>query len=139
MLELAAVLQTAPIDALPEQAPTLIGAAKDLALPMAAVYGAYNLGRRYLMGYYLPDDCSGVDFENVSSPRDRRAGAVMAMAYAVGVLLTATAVWMLTSLAWALAWAGGWSLIAAAIALLAARDASPISDMRMLFEARRQA
>lgn len=144
MLDLAAaaILQagtTLGTDTLPQQAPTLAGHAKDLALPLAAVYGAWRLGRRAVMGHYLPDDLSGVDLPRTTTERDPRALAIMALAYLVGVGLTATAVYLLASLAWALAWAGGWALLAAAVALLAARDADPLDDVRVLIEARRQA
>lgn len=136
MLEL---LQTAPVDQLPDHAPTVLGTIKSLALPMSAVAGAYGLGRRYLMGELLPDDLSDVDVTNATPQRSARFAAVMALAYLVGVGLTAAAVALLAGLAWALAWAGAWALVAAGLALLAARDASPIDDVRLLFEARRQA
>lgn len=135
MLEL---LQTAPVDQLPERAPTLLGTAKDLALPLAAVFSAYKIGRPLAVGHVLPDDTSDIDLSDTTTDRDPRAVVVMALAYLAGVALTAIAVEMLASLAWALAWAGAWALIAAAIALLAAKDASPIDDVRLLAEARRQ-
>lgn len=139
MLDLA-ILQagsTVGMDQLPE-APTILGTVKSVALPLAAVTGAYGLGRRWLMAEYLPDDLSAADLDNATPRRSARFAAVMALAYVLGVALTAAAVYLLAGLAWSLAWAGGWALLAAGLALLAARDASPIGDVRLLAEARRQ-
>lgn len=136
MLELA--LQSAPVDQLPEQAPTLLGTARDLALPLAAVLSAYKIGRPLAVGHVLPDDTSDIDLANTTTERDTKALAVMAAAYIAGVALTAVAVWMLASLAWALAWAGAFALLAAVVALQAARDDSPIDLVRLVAEGRRQ-
>lgn len=138
MLDLALQTGTSlPVDQFPQQAPTLAGHAKDLALPLAAVYGTYRVARPLALGYVLPDRISDVDLPETTAKRDPWALAVMALAYVVGVGLTATAVYLLASLAWALAWAGGWALVAAALALVASRNASPIDDVRAVLLARR--
>lgn len=122
------------------QAPQSMSALRvlaDGALSIGFVTAVYRVGRRAVMGYYLPDDTNDIDLHRTTTDRDRNAMAVMTVAYITGVGLTATAVSLLASLAWALAWAGVLALVAAVVALAAAKDASPVDDIRMLVEARR--
>lgn len=141
MLDLA-ILQVGtnlPADQLPDASTAqLIKATSGGLITLAAVRYAGQAARRAIMGHLLPDDMAGVDTNRVTTDRDPRALAVTALAYALGVGLTAAAVYLLAGLPWALAWTGAWALLAAAVALLAARDASPIDDVRLLAEARRQ-
>lgn len=108
----------------------------DGGLTIGAVWGAYRVGRRALMGHFLPDEWDG-ELPDATTDRDLRALAVAAVAYLAGVGLTSAAVALLASFAWALAWAGSLVIIAAVVALSAARDASPVDDVRLLAEARR--
>lgn len=142
MLEFIPLAETATGMGIPETidtGPSMLRVIADGALSIGFVAAVYRLGRRALMGKYLPEDMSDVDLPRSTSTRDPRAILVMAACYLAGVGLTASAVYLVTGLAYALAWSGAWALVAAVVALLAARDASPLDDVRVLVEARRQA
>lgn len=136
MLNLA--LQTAvdvPTQLEPATTADTVRTVGDVGITLAAVKVVGALGRRGIMAHFLPDD--GVDASAAEVKRDPYAMGIMALAYAVGVALTTAAVYLVASLPYALAWAGAWAFVAAVVALGAARNATPLDDVRLLAVAKR--
>lgn len=107
-------------------------------LSIGFVYALKEIGVRAAMGYFLPDTVSDEALDNARTTRNVYAVAVLALAYLTGVALTTTAVYLTTTLAFALAWAGLWAFIASVVALAAARKARPVDHVRLLAETRRR-
>lgn len=139
MIDLAVLQSTT---AIPEPQPIAESTASTLrvfadgGLTIGAVYGLYRLGKQGIVAHAVPDGWDG-DLPDTSVDRDPRALVLAALAYSVGVGLTSAAVYLTSTVAYTLAWAGAWSLIAAALALSAARDASPVDVYRLIAESRR--
>lgn len=137
MLELLQISTTATPEpqALETTASTLRVFA-DGGITFGAVYAGYRLIKQGIVAHAVPDGWDG-ELPDTSVERDPQALALSALAYVVGVGLTSAAVYLTSTLAYTLAWAGAWSLLAAALALSAARDASPVDVIRLIAESRR--
>lgn len=136
MLDLA--LQTAvdlPIEQPAATTADTIRTVGDVGITLAAVKVAGMALRRGVVGYFTQG--TDVDADAFRVERDDDAMRVMGAAYAVGVALTTAAVYLLASLPWALAWAGAGALLAAVVAGQAARNATPVDDVRAIIAARR--
>lgn len=101
----------------------------DVGITLAAVKAAGMVGRRAVMGHFLPPD---VDVSAARRERDPWAVLALAALYAAATALTTAAVYLAATLPLALAWAGACAFVAAVLALSAARDAEPVSDIRLL-------
>lgn len=140
MLEALAILQTAPIDQLPETANAAPWGESiaDEVMWVGLFSTVFGLGRRYLAIEALPDDLSGFDPEAAIADRDGRDRWRAWALYAVAVLSSTAGVYLLTTLAWTLLWFGAAAFVGAVVALWAYRSGTPLDDFRMLIEARRQ-
>lgn len=130
MLEFAPLAETAqlPLDTQQTTADT-IRTVGDVGITLAAVKAAGMVGRRAVMGHFLPADA---DVSAARQERDPKAMLVMTFAYAAFTGLTTAAVYLSSTLPLALAWAGACAFVAAVVALQAARDATPVDDIRLL-------
>lgn len=138
MIDLAALQMagtTVPTAEIPTPPPSTLKTVGDVGITLGAVKAAGMVGRRAVMGHFLRD---GVDADVARRERDPRAIIVLAAAYAIGATLTTAAVYLASTLSLALAWAGVCAFVAAVLALQAARDATPVDDVRLLAEAHRK-
>ena len=111
----------------------------DGALSIGLVAGGYRIARRLGMAWALPENLSGFDPDDATADRSLRALAVLVVLYPLATALTTAAVYLGTTLALALAWAGVCTFVGAALALAAAKNASPLDDVRLLAAARAHA
>lgn len=108
----------------------------DEILSIGLVMAAWRVGRRYVMGTFLPEDCSGFDVrETVTTPTRAELATVQAW-FVAGVTVTAAAIYLLTGLPWALLWAGAWALCIGGWSLHGTRSSRPVDDVRLLAGAR---
>lgn len=136
MLELLPLAETSalPFDQLPDAGlDSTLRVVADGALSIGFVAAVASIGRRAVMGYYT--EGKTVDVDAARMERDPRAVAVLVVAYAAFTALTTAAVWLALTVALALAWAGVCAFVAAVVALQAAKNATPVDDMRILANA----
>lgn len=108
----------------------------DEILSVGLVMAAYRVGRRYVMGTFLPDELDGFDVRDTFDAPTRAEVATVQAWFTAGVVVTAAAIYLLTALAWALLWAGTWALLIGAWSFHAARNSRPVDDVKLLAAAR---